>query len=213
MSAPNPYDELARMAAGLAHPTRLRILNMVFQGEKAIDELAQQLGESPANTAAHVKNLRAAGLVEARKQGKHVILTASDEVLRLFMVLRETNEALSPTARLLAADGDDASDVTIDELASGEVVRGVALVDLRPESEFEAGHLPGAKSFPLGLLEARLAELPKRRRILVYCRGTYCPNARAGTRFLRERGFRADRLRFGVPEWRAAGLALEQEAP
>jgi len=206
------YAELARVAASLSSPTRLRALNLLFQGEKSIDQLAALLGESEANTAAHMKALRAAGLVTARKQGKHVFQGANRESgLRLFLALREAGEALVPALRLIEQEGNDesSSEVTVDELEACVGPRRAVLVDLRPANEFEVGHLPGATSVPLSRLEERLSELPRARRLLVYCRGKYCPNARRGTLTLREAGLRAERLRFGVPEWLASGRGLD----
>jgi DNA-binding transcriptional ArsR family regulator/rhodanese-related sulfurtransferase len=208
------YPELARIASALAHPTRLRALNLVFQGEKSIDELATLLGESPANTAAHMKILRDVGLVTARRQGKHVLqAAAAPSTLRLFVALREAGEVTSAAVKLLEKDaGSTASSVDMGALEDVVGPRRALLVDLRPAEEFDAGHLPGATSLPIDALPARLAELPSRRRILAYCRGKYCPSAQRGTTVMREAGLRAERLAFGVPEWRAAGRALETEA-
>ncbi|AKV00255.1 Transcriptional regulator, ArsR family [Labilithrix luteola] len=205
------YTELARVAASLSSPTRLRALNLLFQGEKSIDQLAELLGESEANTAAHMKALRAAGLVTARKQGKHVFQEANRESgLRLFVALREAGEALLPAVRLLEQENDDecSSDVTMAKLDTTIGPRRAALVDLRPAEEYEVGHLPGATSVPFAQLEQRLSELQRKRRLLVYCRGKYCPNARRGTLVLRKAGLQAERLPFGVPEWLASGRAL-----
>lgn len=204
------YAELARLAGGLASPTRLRALHLVFQGEKSIDQLAALLGESTANTAAHMKALRAAGLISARRQGKYVYQQAAHpSVVRLFLALREAGEALAPALRLHdPMDDDDASPVTLDELEEQTAPRRALLIDLRPAPEYQAGHLPGALSLPLPELDARLPGLPARRRLLVYCRGKYCPDARRGAHQLRHAGLRAERLLFGVPEWCASGRAL-----
>lgn len=205
------YPELARMAGALASPTRLRALNLLFQGEKSIDQLAEILGETVANTSAHMKALRAVGFVTARKEGKHVFLSAEhDAPLDVFLSLRRAGEALAPSIRLMDQGGDElASDVSIDTLEDAIGPRRGALIDLRPEREYAAGHLPGARSVPFVELTDRLGELPRRRRIFVYCRGKYCPSATQGARTMQRAGLRAERLRFGVPEWRAAGHALE----
>jgi DNA-binding transcriptional ArsR family regulator/rhodanese-related sulfurtransferase len=204
------YPELARIAAALSSPTRVRALNLLFQGPKTVEEMAALLGESEANTAAHMKALRASNLVQAERQGKYVRLHAGNAaVLRLFVALREAGEQLSADLRLL--DGElqsTASSVTLDEL--GELVesRRVVLVDLRPEAEYGAGHIPGARSVPYRRLAERAAELPASRRVLAYCRGKFCPSAHQGVFELREAGLRAERLPFGVPEWQASGRSL-----
>lgn len=206
-----PYAELARIAGALASPARLRTLNLLFQGSKTVEALAEQLGESRANTAAHLKVLRTAGLVTAKREGKYAYQAIGDDaVLQLFMSLREAGERLSPAMALLEQAPDEAaSSVSPEELEDLVRSRRAVLLDLRPEPEYTRGHLPGARSIPFASLPERAHELPNKRRILAYCRGKYCPNARRGVAVLREQGLRAERLRFGVPEWRAAGLALE----
>ncbi|AKT41182.1 ArsR/SmtB family transcription factor [Chondromyces crocatus] len=205
------YAGLASLAASLSSPTRLRALHLLFQGAKSIGRLAELLGESEANMAAHMKALRAVGLVTACRQGKYVFQEANRECgLRLFLALRGAGEVLVPAVRLLEQEGGDESASALRAEALEEHVgpRRALLADLRPLDEYEAGHLPGASSVPFASLDARLQELPKRRRILVYCRGKYCPNARRGTLLLRQHGLRAERLQFGVPEWLASGRAL-----
>src|SRR5690606_36842648 len=128
--------------------------------------------------------------------------------LALFMALREAGEALSPELRLERMEASEVSAVTMEELPRVAGQRGVTLVDLRPESEYAAGHLPRARSLPLDAPDAGSAALPRRGRLLAYCRGAYCGSAREGVRKLRDAGFKAERLDFGVPEWRAAGLPL-----
>lgn len=208
----NPvYDELAKLAAALTSPVRLRALNHLFQGEKSIDQLAQSLGESHANMTAHLKALRAAGLVTATRRGKRVFHAATPEALRVFMALREATEALSAPLRLHAQAGADApvSSLTVEGFAQRPRSRSEIVVDLRPASEYAAGHLPGAISAPFDELDEQLPELGAKRRMLVYCRGKYCPRAVEGTSMLIDAGLRAQRLAFGVPEWVAAGHALE----
>jgi rhodanese-related sulfurtransferase/DNA-binding transcriptional ArsR family regulator len=214
MTGPNAndalYDELARLASALASPTRLRALNLLLQEPKAIEELSEALGESPANTAAHMKALRAVGLVVPERRGKYVFQRPADEVVaRLFLALRNAGETLSPVIRSINDAPDEAaSAVSSDELEAVTQGRGVVLVDLRPTREFAAGHLPGARSFPLSKLLDDVRDLPAKRRVLAYCRGRYCANARRGVELLRAAGVRAERLRFGVPEWRAEGRML-----
>lgn len=217
MTEPNRvlYEELARLAAALANPTRLRALNLLLQVPKSIDELADELGESHANTAAHMKALRAVGLVTAERRGKYVYQKPSQAaVLRLFLALRHSGEQLSPHVQLLNETPDDtASAVEPAELTALVDGRKALLVDLRPEPEFEAGHLPGARSIPFTELPQRYGELPSKRRILAYCRGRYCPRAKQGVLALRSAGLRAERLRFGIPEWIAEGRPLESAPP
>lgn len=215
----NPlYAGLARVGAVLSSPSRLRALNFLVQRARTVGELAELLDESPANTAAHVKALRTAGLVTTEKRGRHVIVDLADpSVVRLLVALRETGEAVEPTVRLLqhdvdTADGAEVADLDVLALNEQTAKRSTWLLDLRPSEEFEAGHLPRARSVPYEELEQHVAELSPRRSLLIYCRGKYCPKAKHGTRSLLDAGFQAKRLPFGVAEWRAAGHPLEVRA-
>lgn len=201
------YDELAIVAAALAHPKRLRALNLLFQGPKPIDALAALLEESPANTAAHMKVLRDAGLVVGAREGKYVFQHVSHAVVTpLVLGLRSAAEEIRPAAaRQHQQNQATASTITMAELESLMLRGRVLLIDLRPREEYEKGRLPGAGSLPLAALPELVCTLPRRRRVLVYCRGKYCPNAIRGVAALKERGFRAERLAFGVPEWIAEG--------
>lgn len=212
-SSATTYAELARVAASLSNPKRLRAFNLLLQRDLCVEELAALLGESEANTAAHLKALRGVGLVMARKAGKRVYQRADrGPGLKLYLALREAGEALSPTLRLLDEGlrrDESVADLTPAQLEENVGARRAKLLDLRPLSEYEAGHLPGATSLPFAELEARLGELPARRRLFVYCRGKYCPNAERGTQLLREAGYGAKRLAFGVAEWLSGGRALQ----
>jgi rhodanese-related sulfurtransferase len=204
------FDELGRIAAALSSPKRLHALHLLFEGPKSIEELAAQLDESAANTAAHLKVLRQASLVSAERRGKYLVQNVTDpSVLRLFLALRDTTEQLSPAMRLLASETEAAADVTPQALGSLVDASRVVVVDLRPTDEYQAGHLPSARSLPFGEIHERAPELPMRKRILTYCRGKYCVKATQGAALLRQSGRRAEPLPFGVLEWRDAGLTLE----
>lgn len=205
------YDELALIAAALAHPKRLRALNLLLQGPKPIETLAELLGESHANTAAHMKALRSAGLVRPIREGKYAFQHVSHEaVTKLFLCIQNAGEQLRPAVALLRNENDaSASPVTTSELAEIVESHEALLVDLRPSDEFEAAHIPGARSMPFTSLAKTARTLPRRPRILAYCRGKYCLNGRRGVATLLDAGLRAEGLAFGVPEWRAEGRALE----
>lgn len=205
------YPELARIAAALSSSTRLRALELLLQRERTVEALATLLGQSEANTAAHMKALRRANVVSAERQGKYVLLRANKPLaLRLYLSLLEAGAELSPELRLLDREMmTTASGVTLAELADLLGSRQVLLVDLRPEEEFQAGHIPGARSLPFQRLKDQSTELLTSSRILAYARGMFCPNAHQGVLELRDAGLKAERLRFGVPEWQASGRVLD----
>ncbi|HPF38245.1 MAG TPA: metalloregulator ArsR/SmtB family transcription factor [Phycisphaerae bacterium] len=208
------YQHLAAVAQAMANPHRLKILSLLSHGEKSIDELAGLTGQSLASTSAHVKLLRASHLVEATKRGRSVLCRLmNQQVLDLWLLLRslgETNIAEVREIMRESFDGEgDLAALNERELAAKLPTDTLRLLDLRPADEFAEGHLPSAVNIPFDQLETSLDRLPRKRRLLVYCRGPFCAAALAGSRLLRKRQFNARRLRFSVPEWKAAGLPIE----
>jgi rhodanese-related sulfurtransferase len=181
-----------------------------------VEALAREVGLSVANTSQHLQVLRLAGLVVGRRQGTSIFYRlAAPEVFQLWQALQTVAASqLAEVERLAAAylgDRDELEAVTREELArrledGGDLV----VLDVRPGPEHAAGHLPGAVSIPVGELRRRLAELPRDREIVAYCRGPYCAFAHEAVAVLREAGFSARRLEDGLPEWQAAGLAVTQ---
>ena len=208
------FDQFARAAKALASGRRLEVLDVLANGERSVDALAGEVGLSVANTSQHLQVLRQAGLVTSQRQGTSVhYRLAGPEVLELWRALRTLASArLAEVERLAAAylgGRDQLEPVTREELTR-RLQEGDPLVvlDVRPAAEHAAGHLPGAVSIPVGELRRRLAELPADREIVAYCRGPYCAFAHEAVALLREEGFTAKRLEDGLPEWRAAGLAV-----
>lgn len=208
------YEQLARVGKAVSAPKRLELLDLLGQGPRTVEALAGQAALSVANASRHLQILRRAGLVESRKQGLFVeYRLASDAVGRFFLELRglaheRIPETGATTRRYLARRG--ATEPVHGAELLERVRRGeVTVIDVRPPEEYRAGHLPGAFSIPIGELEARLSELPRRREIVAYCRGPYCVMALDAVEILRREGLRARRLEEGVAEWRARGWALE----
>ena len=207
------YEQLARIGKAVASPRRLELLDLLAQGPRTVEVLAREAGLGVANTSQHLRALRAAELVTAEKSGPFVTYRlASPEVADFFRALRQLAESrLAEIARLtrdfLEARGVlEAVDreTLVDRVRRGEVT----VVDVRPSEEFGAGHIPGALSVPLADLEQRLADLPRDREVVAYCRGPYCVLAVEAVRLLRAHGFRAVRLADGIADWRARGLDL-----
>ena len=200
------YEQFARVGAALGSRQRLELLDLLAQAPRHVEALATELKTPVANISQHLQALRAARLVETEREGTRVIYRlADDSVLDLWLALRATGEArLTEIGELaqrhnLRPDGTHVISASQLEAMrrSGEVV----LIDVRPAEEYEHGHVPGALSLPIEQLEARLDELPTDRRIVAYCRGSYCLFAHDAVALLRERGFDAYRLSDGWVEW------------
>lgn len=206
------YGELARVGKAVDSPKRLELLDLLAQGERSVDALAAQTAMTIANTSAHLLALRAARLVDTRRQGTRVrYRLAGDDVARFLIALRQLASSRLPdvgrAARAYLGE-QDAEPVAREELLARLRCGDVTVVDVRPAEEYAAGHIAGARSLPLPELEARLSELPPDIEVVAYCRGPYCRYAPEAVRLLRRHGRTAQRLQDGYPEWRLAGLPV-----
>lgn len=204
---------LAKIGDAIASPKRLKIVSLLSQGEKTVEQLASMSNQSIAATSAHLKVLRTAGLVVSRKEGRHVYCgLAGANVVRMLMMLRQLGEELVPEIREILRDyferPETMATLTMQEVLEEVRNQRVILLDLRDTDEYMTGHLPGAKHIPAADLARRIEELPPDTPILAYCRGPYCVASLNGVLALKEKGFQARRLTFGVPEWKAQGLPL-----
>jgi rhodanese-related sulfurtransferase len=214
------FEAQAGVAKALASGRRAEIVDLLAQGERAVDEVADELGQSVANTSHHLRTLARAGLLQSRRAGTRVLYRlASERVAELWSAIREVAvEHVAGIDRLARAylGGDDGLEpLTRAELARRLEAGVVVVIDVRPAREFVAGHVAGARSIPVDELERHLATLAKDTEIVAYCRGPYCVYADEAARALRARGYRAQRLEDGFPEWRRAGLPVavgEQES-
>jgi rhodanese-related sulfurtransferase len=207
------FDAFAQAAKALASGRRIELLDVLANGERTVEALAGEVGLSVANTSQHLQILRRAGLVSSRREGTSVhYRLAAPEVFELWRTLRSLAASrLAEIERLTAAylgSRDELQPVTREELTRRLQNGDLVVLDVRPASEYAAGHLPGAVSIPVGELRRRLAELPADREIVAYCRGPYCAFAHEAVAMLRQEGFSARRLEDGLPEWQAAGLAV-----
>lgn len=210
------YEQFARLGKALSAPKRLELLDLLCQGPRTVEALAEQAAISVANASQHLQVLRAARLIDAEKKGLYVEYhLASDEVCRFFLSLRGLAEThLAEVDQVKRAYFQERG--AMEALAGDELLRRVkagevTVLDVRPAEEYRAGHLPKAISIPVGELKARLAELPKHREIVAYCRGPYCVMAVEAVELLRKRGFKAHRLEQGVADWRARGWRVARE--
>ena len=206
---------LAEIAQALGHAHRLELLEHLGQGERSVEDLAARAHLTFANTSRHLQILRRARLVEPRREGKRMLygLTGDDEVVHLLRALGRVGERNVAEIERVMATYFRARD-ELEPVSRGELIARlrnglVTLLDVRPEDEFDRGHLPGALSIPLSALEQRLPELPRGREIVAYCRGPYCVLSFEAVAALRAKGFTARRLEEGYPEWKAVGLPVE----
>ncbi len=209
------FNQFARVAKALGNGRRLELLEFLAQGERSVDALARVSGLSIANTSQHLQQLRHAGLVTFRKDGVSVYYRISgDDVLELLDKVRNVAERhVAEVERMVSAYltlKDSLEPIPAAELLERARAGLVTVLDVRPPEEFASGHLPGATNVPLGQLEESLKRLPPDQDIVAYCRGPYCVLAFDAVARLRERGFKAYRLEDGFPEWRLAGLPVEQ---
>lgn len=208
------FAQFASVAKAVAHPHRLEVLEQLAQGERNVETLAERVGLSIANASQHLQQMRRAGLVTARREGKYIFYALADEAaLDLLAALGRIAERNLAEVELVVngyfrrLDGLEA--VSRKELMKRLKDGLVTVLDVRPEDEFALGHLPGAVNIPLSALEKRLAELDPGLEVVAYCRGPYCVLSYEAVAALRERGFSVRRLEDGYPEWRAAGLPVE----
>jgi rhodanese-related sulfurtransferase/DNA-binding transcriptional ArsR family regulator len=208
------FDALASVAQALGSGRRAEIVDLLAQGERSVEEIADEISQSVANTSQHLQVLSRAGLVRTRREGTRVFYRlASERVGDLWAAVRDVAVHQVAEVSVLAEEYlgkrhgfEELSAAELQQrLARGEVV----VLDVRPEAEYRAGHIAGARSAPLPALASLLPKLPRRREIVAYCRGPYCVYADDAIRLLRARGVKARRLDVGFPEWRRAGLPIE----
>lgn len=211
------YEQFARIGKAVSSPKRLELLDLLCQTERSVEALAREASLSIANASRHLQILRAARLVEAEKQGLHVIYRISDPAVgEFFLSLRKLSEArlaeIEQITRSFFADRDGLEPVNQETLLDRVREGAVTVLDVRPHEEYLSGHLPGAVSIPLPELKRRLAELPRNQEVVAYCRGPYCVLSAEAVELLRSEGFRAIRFEEGVLDWQAHGLPLARGA-
>jgi rhodanese-related sulfurtransferase len=208
------FDAQASVAQALGSGRRAEIVDLLAQGERSVEEIASEIDQSVANTSQHLQVLARAGLVRSRRQGRRVFYRlASERVTELWAAVRDVAVRHVAEVGVLAGEylgeRDKVEQLSAEELEQRLARDQVVLLDVRPEPEYRAGHIAGARSTPLGELPSLLAKLPRRREIVAYCRGPYCVYADDAVRLLRERGLKARRLDVGFPEWQRAGRPVD----
>ena len=208
------FDAFASVAQALGSGRRAEIVDLLAQGERSVEEIANEISQSVANTSQHLQVLVRAGLVRSRREGTRVFYRlASERVGDLWAAVRDVAVRHVAEVNQLAdeylGERDGVESVSATELQERLARGDVVVLDVRPEPEYKAGHIPGALSVPVDALASLEPKLRRRRQIVAYCRGPYCVYADDAVRLLKARGLKARRLDVGFPEWRRAGLPVE----
>ncbi len=210
------FDGFAQVAKALSNGRRAEIVDVLTNGERSVETLAGEVHQSVANTSQHLQILRNAGLVTSRRAGTFVYYRlVSPDVVSFWRRLQGVARASRADIERLVHEylgTDDIEELTKDELRQRLKRKDkVVVLDVRPQEEYEAGHIPGAISIPLNELKRRVKELPKSKQIVAYCRGPLCALAPEAARYLQSKGYKVKRLTEGAPDWEAAGLPLNRE--
>lgn len=208
------YEHVARIGKAISSPKRLELIELLAQGEKTVETLAEQAHIDMRLTSAHLRALREARLVETRREGKFIRYRLSGpDVAQLWVNVREVAEEHLVELRValdqMAASPDALSSESRESLLAKARSGDIVVIDVRPEAEYAAGHLPFARSLPLAELEQRLADLPAGKEVVAYCRGPFCLMSDEAVTLLRQRGYTAHKITDGVSEWSAGGLPIE----
>ncbi len=211
------FSQFAMIGKSLSSGNRLELLEFLAQGEATVENLAKKSGLTVANTSQHLQGLRRSGLVKSRSQGQKSYYSLSDNsIIALMTLLREIAEANLAEIQVLISkyltSKDGLEPITREELLKRASKGVVTVIDVRPRSEFQLGHIPNSKSIPLTELKSKLNEIPKSKEVIAYCRGPHCLLAFDAVAKLRAKGYKARRLQDGFPEWKLEGLPIEDEA-
>ena len=207
------YEQVAAVGKAIASPKRLEILDCLTQGEKTVEALADHAGISIKLASAHLQDLKTARLVEARRDGRFIYYRVADsEVVKVLVDLRVLAErrldSIRDTLKEYFRTPETMSTMDRNTLIKKAQSGDVIVIDVRPQDEFNAGHLPYARSVPLTQLKRMFGKLPKNKEIVAYCRGSYCVLSRNAAKTLRGKGFRATYFSEGISEWIASGIRL-----
>lgn len=210
------YEQVARIGKAVSSPKRLELLELLAQGEKSVEHLADELSIDIKLASAHLRALREARLVTSRKDGKFVLYRLTgDDVAGLWVTLRQVAEEHLVELRValdqMVAEPSKLLKVDRETLLKRAKRGDVLVIDVRPQQEYEQAHLPFARSMPVDEIESRLAELPKNKEIVAYCRGPFCLFSEEAYQLLSRKGYRIHKWLDGVSEWQAAGMPLAND--
>jgi rhodanese-related sulfurtransferase len=208
------YAELSRIPQALANSKRLEIIDLLAQGERTVEKIAMETSTSVANASKHLQVLKSASLAEIRREGNFIFYKIKDaRILQAWKLMRDFGTDQINEVQKVVKDFREKKNtmesVTIDELLKKLNVSNIILLDIRPEEEYRAGHIPKAISMPIEQLASRLKDVPKNKQVIAYCRGQFCVFADEAVQFLLKNKVKAVRLDEGFPEWKLKGLPVE----
>lgn len=208
------YSELATVTKALANPHRLEVIELLAQAPCSVEYIAEQTRLSIANASQHLQVLKKARLAKAEKKGKYNYYSLSNsKVYEVWKSLRELgfsqNAEIERLIRDFRNDRQSLETVSLQDLQQRLEDNEVLVLDVRPNEEYQEGHIPGAISIPTGELEERIKDLPKDKQIVAYCRGPLCAMADDAVELLKQHGFESKRLEEGYPEWMLQNPAIE----
>lgn len=207
------FSELARITGALGNPRRLEIIDLLAQGEKTVERIATATGISVANASQHLQVLKTSNLVAVKRQGNYIYYRlASDEVLKIWTLLRDFGTSriaeIDRVVREFRTEKNSLQSVTASELLSKIQAENVVLLDVRPQEEYNSGHIEGAVCIPIDQLTERLSELPSSMEVIAYCRGPFCVFADEAIQILKNNNYSASRLEDGYADWKLKGLPV-----
>jgi rhodanese-related sulfurtransferase/predicted transcriptional regulator len=207
------YSVLSVMVKAMANPHRLEVIELLGQGERSVEEIARETNLTIANASQHLQVLKQANLVQVKRQGNYIhYRLANDNILKVWINLREVGmESLAEVDKLIKdfrAQKNSLEAISFEELITRMKSGRTILLDVRPEMEYEAGHIPDAINLPIDQLVQKVGALSKSKQYFVYCRGPFCVMADEAVQILTKKGFKVKRLKEGFPDWKAKGLPV-----
>lgn len=210
----NIYEELASLSKAMAHPIRLEIIDLLSQRDQSVEELARTIGSSHANVSHHLQSMKKAGLVEASKRGRQNLYRIPESsVLRVWEKMRELGLSRNAELERLLYELHDRNEeisFSAEELMQKLEREDLVLIDVRPEEEFNSGHISSALSIPQDRLEAELDRIPKNKGVVAYCRGPFCVMSDQAVDTLRKNGYKATCFQEGFSGWIEKGFPVEK---
>ncbi|WP_345243710.1 metalloregulator ArsR/SmtB family transcription factor [Nibrella saemangeumensis] len=207
------YSGISQLTKALSNPHRLEIIDLLAQGEKTVEVIAEEIGQSVANASQHLQVLKQARLVSTRRQGHYIFYNlANPDVFSAWQSLRSLSIRQIPDVKQVLNDfrheRNSLEAISIDELTEKLASDDLILVDVRPAEEYRMGHIPQAISVPVDQWDVQLDTLPLHKEVIAYCRGPFCVFADEAVARLRGKGYRAIRLEEGFPDWKGRGLPI-----